>query len=178
MDKLEYPMFDKVWRELISNKAVQTSTPVTTTVATIAAKTESIGLKIGLIILIIFFMITSLVALYILMLIKQVIKSPPSWSLRCFRTCLPNIAQDDLELRYRPNPDENADANASVSANTNRRKNEEQNNKYINRFLSIFNQKRDVLEGVVLSESEENIWIRDNSASRTVLATSAEYKSA
>ena len=47
-------MFDKVWRELISNKAVQTSTPVTTTVATIAAKTESIGLKIGLIILIIF----------------------------------------------------------------------------------------------------------------------------
>ena len=110
------------------------------------------------------------------MLIKQVIKSPPSWSLRCFRTCLPNIAQDDLELRYRPNPDENADANASVSAN--RRQNEGNNNKYINRFLSIFNQKRDVLEGVVLSESEENIWIRDNSASRTVSATSAEYKSA
>ena len=62
-------------------------------------------------------MITSLVAFYILMLIKQGIKSPQSWPLRCFRVCFPDRAQGDLRVRFRPNPDANADANASVNAN-------------------------------------------------------------
>ena len=100
----EYELFDvamRRWLESLKTTVVATTfaaTKATTIKTAVIAEKKTIALKILLSSLLIIAMIVVAVAVYIMLIVRRVIRSPPSWTLRC----LPRRLRNLRNLRNRP----------------------------------------------------------------------------
>jgi len=93
----EYELFDvamRRWLESLKTTVVATTfaaTKATTIKTAVIAEKKTIALKILLSSLFIIAMIVVAVAVYIMLIVRRVIRSPPSWTLRCLPRRLRNL---------------------------------------------------------------------------------------
>jgi len=93
----EYELFDvamRRWLESLKTTVVATTfaaTKATTIKTAVIAEKKTIALKILLSSLLIIAMIVVAVAVYIMLIVRRVIRSPPSWTLRCLPRSLRNL---------------------------------------------------------------------------------------
>jgi len=109
----EYKLFDVVlrrWFESLKTTLVTTTfaankaTIISTTIKTIAiAEKKTIALKIFLSSLFLISLIVAAVAVYIMLIVKKVIRSPPSWSLRCLLRRQRNRSSPTISVSFLQN---------------------------------------------------------------------------
>ena len=93
----EYELFDvamRRWLESLKTTVVATTfaaTKATTIKTAVIAEKKTIALKILLSSLFIIAMIVVAVAVYIMLIVRRVIRSPQSWTLRCLPRSLRNL---------------------------------------------------------------------------------------
>ena len=105
----EYELFDVVirrWLESLKKTVVATTfaaIKATTIKTTVIAEKKTIALKILLSSLFIIAMIVAAVAVYIMLIVRRVIRSPPSWALRCLPRRLRNRSASNQSVSFLQN---------------------------------------------------------------------------